>query len=394
MDDPELRNDETVLMRTPHVFVKSIPFEGILTDKRIILVDRAKNLLPPKEIPFTAIKELQPGENAIRDLTITLSVIAKNNVTRQVILTFSRAAGGNRTKERDDWVRQIRDHSPSTFGQVIRKAIPGLETAPKKTEGALSPKIEIVGSPIVSPRPEKNETGGVLPDNKQRESPPPLSPKSPVTPQLSFGTFCTRCGNRVPEGSLFCNKCGTKIVTPGDTSPGSAIPQVPGLQPAPVHPVATKKEQRPIDREIQSIEPLIERSAQKIPRDPLRAFPPEQQPVSPQTSPPVIPQQVLPHPESPVPVPTTLPDTPQPPQALPVPAPVHSAQKPSARRFVPRLFSPKDLTPTPLVPGSMPTAAPPVSPKSRRGKGKIIAIVIIVIIVIAIVAGLFIFLKP
>ena len=52
MGDPELRSDEKVLARTPGVYVKSIPFEGILTNKRIILIDRAKNLLPPKEIPL------------------------------------------------------------------------------------------------------------------------------------------------------------------------------------------------------------------------------------------------------------------------------------------------------------------------------------------------------
>jgi hypothetical protein len=390
MDDPELLSDETVLVRTPNIFVKSIPFDGILTDKRIILIDRAKNLLPSKEIPLNIIKDPQPGENAIRDLTITLSVLAKNNVTRQVILTFSRIAGENRLSERDEWVRQIRDHGPSTFGQVIRKAIPGLEPAPKKKEGASSPKIEIVGSQVVPPRPVKTDTEGAIPGNKRPESSRPVLPALTVTPQLSLGTFCTRCGNRVPDGSAFCNKCGNKIAMPGDILQGSAVPQVPGSQPAPVDPVTTKKEQPPIDREIQSSGPLIGRSAQKISADPLRAVPPEQEPVSPQNSLPVVPQ-----PENLVPVSTTtLPDTPQPPQALPVPAPALSPLKPSARRFVPRLFSPKNLPHTPPVPGSMPTAAPPVSPKPRRGKGKVIAIGIVVIIVIAIVAGVFIILKP
>ncbi|MFA5416227.1 MAG: hypothetical protein WC295_12085, partial [Methanoregula sp.] len=33
-DDPALRSDEIVLVRTQGVYVKSIPFEGILTDRR------------------------------------------------------------------------------------------------------------------------------------------------------------------------------------------------------------------------------------------------------------------------------------------------------------------------------------------------------------------------
>ena len=390
MDDPELMSDETVLVRTPGVFVKSIPFEGILTDKRIILVDRAKNLLPPKEIPLATIKECQPAENAIRDQTITLSVLAKNNATRQVILTFSRVSGGNRIKERDEWVRQIRDHSLSTFGQTIRNAIPGREPAPKKNAGAPSPKIEIVGSPFVVPQPVKTEPGNVPTGTASPEISPQLSPQPPVASQLSFGTFCTRCGNRVPDGSAFCNKCGTRIVTSGDSAPVPAMPQVPVSQPAPISHAPTKKG-RPIDREIQSIEPLMERSAIKIPSDPLRATPPAQVPVFPQTPPPPEPLQVLPQPE---PVPTPHPETPQTPQVLPAPAPALPRKKPAPRRFIPRLFSPKDLPPTPLVPGSMPTAAPPNPPKPRRRKGKLIAIAIIAIIIIAVVAGVFIFLKP
>ncbi len=72
MGDPELRSDESVILRTEGIFVKSIPFEGILTNKRIILVDRVKNLLPQKEIPLVTIKDVEVGENAIRDQIISL----------------------------------------------------------------------------------------------------------------------------------------------------------------------------------------------------------------------------------------------------------------------------------------------------------------------------------
>ena len=51
MDDPELQGDEQILIRTQGVHVKSISFEAILTNKRIILVDRLKNLLPPERDP-------------------------------------------------------------------------------------------------------------------------------------------------------------------------------------------------------------------------------------------------------------------------------------------------------------------------------------------------------
>ncbi len=125
MGDPELRSDESVLLRTQGIFVKSIPFEGILTNKRIILVDRATNIIPQKEISLVTLKDFQAGENAIRDQIITLSVMAKTGETRQMILTFSRQTGGNRIKDRDDWMRVLKENTSSSFEQVIRKVIPG-----------------------------------------------------------------------------------------------------------------------------------------------------------------------------------------------------------------------------------------------------------------------------
>ena len=95
MGDPEFRSGEKILLRTQGIFVKSIPFEEILTNKRIFLVDRVKNLLPPKEILLETLKKVESGENTIRDQTLTLSIEA--NPRRNPAddpLTFSRRAGG------------------------------------------------------------------------------------------------------------------------------------------------------------------------------------------------------------------------------------------------------------------------------------------------------------
>ncbi len=143
MDDPELHGDEQILMRTQGVHVKSISFEAILTNKRIILVDRLKNILPPKEIPLATIQSVESGENAIRDLVITLGVITKTGGTRQMVLTFSREGGGNRIKERDEWVRQIKAHHSLSFEQVIRKVIPGMETAQSGQNKVAQPAYEM-----------------------------------------------------------------------------------------------------------------------------------------------------------------------------------------------------------------------------------------------------------
>lgn len=274
MGDPELRSDEKVLVRTPGVYVKSIPFEGILTNKRIILIDRAKNLLPPKEIPLITIKEVESGENAIRDQIITLSVMAKTGETRQMILTFSRQAGGNRIKERDAWAQIIKDNASSSFDQVIRKVIPGHEPAPRRTEPTGSPRYEAAHSPLQQPATPSgySRLAGTAMDDfspvrrvvtagPAAPVPPAPAVQQPETPLSGPSVFCPRCGNRVPADSVFCNRCGSSI---SKVPPVSMPVQTPAAPPVARMPAA-----RPIDEEIQSIEPLIERSTDRVPAAPV-----------------------------------------------------------------------------------------------------------------------------
>ena len=283
MGDPELRSDETVILRTQGIYVKSIPFEGVLTNKRIILVDMAKNLQPQKEIPLVTIKSIEPGENAIRDQTITLSVLARSGETRQMILTFSRLTGGNRIRDRDDWVKLLKENTSSSFDQVIRKVIPEVGPAHKKPQAPVSPQVEVINSPA-----SKNVPAAAKPHVKiEKKSIPPIkniieSRPDPTTPPtaredtnasgLSFGTYCSRCGNRVPDGSGFCNRCGSPIVVPGNmttaTPPAAAVSQ-------PAVPETMTGRIESIDEDIQTF-PRIERMGVTILTDqPLQSAIPE-----------------------------------------------------------------------------------------------------------------------
>jgi hypothetical protein len=230
MGEPEIRNDEKVLMRTQGVHVKSIPFEGILTNRRIILVDRAKNLLPPKEIPLATIKDVETGENAIRDLTLTISIMAKTGETRQMILTFSRQEGGNRVNERDEWVRLIREGISTSFEQVIRNVIPGVNPA-QRPQAPASPYTE--NPPQIQPRmtiESARPVTKILPDTPPEVPAPVRSPAftvpAPAAAAPAEVVFCTRCGSKVPADSAFCNKCGTPVVVPGAIQSQSTSRQV------------------------------------------------------------------------------------------------------------------------------------------------------------------------
>ena len=371
MGDPDLRSDEIVLVRTQGVYVKSIPFEGIITNKRIVLVDRAKNLLPPKEIPLATIKDVDGGENAIRDPFITVTVITRSGETRQMILTFSRTAGGNRNPERDEWVKTLKENVSSSFEQVIRKGTPGFDQPHKSPKPVPSPRIEVNGAPAqpagTRPLPKK-EMDTYQPIKKIIENAPSkiqTSAKEPDTPSYGYGTFCSRCGNKVPEGSGFCNRCGSSIIPPGSNAPATTVPD----QRAHV--------QRPVEREILTIEPLIEPSPEKVPAVQMRSDIPE--PMVQKTAPPT--RSPL---YDPVPEPVATPEF--------APAVTAPKPKPAKQPLIPRLFSPKELAPTPLNPASMPTAASPPPKKPRRAirmpdKKVFIAIGVIILLIVIALAG-------
>jgi len=391
MGDPELRSDETILVRTHGIYVKSIPFEGILTNRRILLFDKAKGFQPPKEVTLASLKDVEPGENAIRDQVITLSMVTKTGETRQMILTFSRQAGGNRIKERDEWMKFLRVHTGPSFEQSVRRSAPAPEQEVRFPEQPSAPRIEIINSPI----PQNPQGSGRIPIRKEVEaarpvkriiesapaqSPEPVRAESaPIhePPAPSFGLYCSRCGNKVAESSAFCNRCGSPIA-----SPASA--------PAAVHPAApqpvreTVSEPVPASRRNEKVTGQIaipvddELSWEDMPEQPVR---PIRQQIRP-TIPAMIPEEEFDQEPS---------IAPTPPESRP-PVKVKKARK----GFLPRLFSPKELGPTPLKPESMPTRSTPPSPKKpkrrsgpgwRPGKKTIIAAVGIVIIIVVLLAG-------
>jgi hypothetical protein len=219
---------------------------------------------------------------------------------QQTVLTFLRSAGGERKRECNEWARKLKSliTSPSQETSVT----PGL-----KPERPVLTKSDVPESAQTGP-------GGTRPAKKKIEIVRPLGTiieKSPVAPQpvetstLPSGTFCSRCGNRVPHKSPFCNFCGTPIIN------------VPA--------------------------PAVQQSAASR----------EQVPVPPLTSQPVIPRVISgPEPVAPFPVvpkvqvPPLVTSQPDIPRVLPEPEPV-----------VPFPVVPKIKIPAPPVTGSVPEPA-------------------------------------
>ena len=373
---PELGSDESVILQAHNIKVKSVVFEAVLTNKRLILIDGKKGLIPPQEILMTNIRTVDGGENAIRDPILTFSILSVGGTARQMILTFPRVASGERKRERDDWLKalSVQISSSDNYPEIpdttesVSLSQPNPVVAPPsppKSSAASSPKkkIEIT-------RPIRNIVESA-----------PAMPRPIETTSLPIGSFCSRCGNRVPPESVFCNRCGTPVVssievpavspaiistTPVVTAPvvtppvvtppvvtppvaaPSVIPQV-QMQTPPVFGLGGERKDRTLDEVIHSIEPLIEDSK---PRSSEPA--------------PLVPRHY--------PAPTPLIETPvvEPPVSVPPAEP--PAQSTSGEAV------PADATP--ISPPPIEAPAPPSLPPKKGKTTTIAALAIVILIVI------------
>ncbi|MDD1685983.1 zinc-ribbon domain-containing protein [Methanoregula sp.] len=397
---PNLYNDESIILNAQNIKVKSVSFEAVLTTRRLILVDSKKHLIAPQEILLATLRDIEPGENAIRDPTIALSIITNTGATRQMILTFSKTSG-ERQRECDEWVKALRHQITAAVQHTIMPDIQAHEEAPVYPANTpVQPyHTESVASPVSHSPKRKIEIARPGPMKKIIETAPSM-PQPVETTSLPTGSFCNRCGSRVPPESAFCNKCGTPVVTEADLAaqvaapyPVSSVPQVHVTTPPTFGTGATD---RPIEDVIHSIEPLIEDSVPRR-REPAPLVPKQhgqQQPAV--TTPPAAPEQ-------PVAVPVAAPGTASPvaPATPAVPQDPQSSQPGTTDVKWPVIGSPE--TAAPVEPAGPPTAAPaaaapaapPITPPpATPSKKKWIVVGGIAIAIIVIIAAVVIFANP
>jgi hypothetical protein len=371
---PELYSDERVVLQAQNVKVKSVLFEVVLTTRRLVLIDTKKNSIPPQEINLATLKDVESGENAIRDPTITISIITISGNTRQMVLTFSKISGGERRRECDEWVRALRQNITSTVYHPVTQAPPKeAEPAPPAQPPVPPHRIDITSTP-----PPKKRIEIARPMKKIVEAAPTM-PVPVETTSLPTGSFCNRCGNRVPPESAFCNRCGTPVIKETESvalqdDTLSFEPYTPAVQqiqitPPPVSFVETEKKDRPIEQVIHSIEPLIEDSVPRTAPSPL--IPAKQ----PHYTPPA--------------------DTTEPVSQAPQAADAESPDAATTGGVQWPVLSPSGITETitpPAAPVAPPvTGSPHPTPPPRKVPYKMIAVLAIVIL--AVIAGVYIFMQ-
>ena len=317
MGYPELDRDESIILETQNIKFKSISFDAILTNKRIILTDSKKNVIPSQDIALSTIRSVEAGENAIRDHFLILAIITDTGEKHQTVLTFVRQAGGERKRECSEWAKKLKSLIPAPTTETTPSIIP-LSPGDPVTKGEVQTPVH-GGATITRPAKKKIETA--LPLGKITQK-PPVAPIPIETSSLPAGSFCSRCGNRVPLKSTFCNHCGTPIMHPSERTSANkpvitrvTVPS-PAAQPfitettVPVPPSAGSAGEHQgsqIEQIIHSIEPLIEdsvpRTQQSAPLVQKHANQQKTEPESPElpaASPPQVQWPVLPNAESPV----------------------------------------------------------------------------------------------
>ncbi len=107
----ELQTDESVIAENKNFSIRSIPLDAIITNRRLILFDSQRRVLPQRNIPLAAIHQIETDENKEKDQQVTLTLRTEDGTLRQMILTLSRQAGIERRWEYDEWVRMLRERA-------------------------------------------------------------------------------------------------------------------------------------------------------------------------------------------------------------------------------------------------------------------------------------------
>ena len=331
IDNSELDRDESVILETRNIKFKSISFDAILTNKRIILTDSKKNVFPAQDIALSTVRNVETGENAIRDHYLVLSSVTETGEKQRTVLTFVRQSGGERKRECHEWAQKLKSLIPPSDRNVPHADFPVQSGESVTKEETPAP----AQSGATTTRPTKKKIETSLPLGKITEK-TPVAPIPKETSSLPTGSFCSRCGNRVPLKSTFCNRCGAPIQQSYERTPVSkpvitgepdrsqeptSPPARVAVPPPAVSPVITetqvtvppsggsteKHKESQIDQIIHTIEPLIEgsvpRTQQSTPLVQKQNYPPKPEPVLPEPQESPVSQvqwPVLPNSESPL----------------------------------------------------------------------------------------------
>jgi hypothetical protein len=253
MDLPVLLPDESWLMKSEDVYIRSAPFAAFLTTSRIILHSAGSKRKTNHILSRGSVTGVHAATSEFGEPVLSLEIRYTAGEMRKIVMNFSgRRAGALRTGERDQWVRILsgttgpeqnsvpehqdcRPQKQPTESQVpserrnlifhagIHEHSATRPIVPHKETG-ISPE-ESAGDPLRETRqPEPKDRPGE-PNRRDREScddPKNSRPRSTITVRdrpdggSTEGPVCRYCGKTLRARSRFCSCCGEPVPAPGE----------------------------------------------------------------------------------------------------------------------------------------------------------------------------------
>ena len=132
MGNPYLNRNESIILTTHNVRFGSIVTELILTSQRLILFDTLHVQFRFQTIPLLTIETVIPGEDAQGSPNISLSISAMtpDSAPQLKEFVFSQLTSGERTQERDKWVKHLKKQIAAVRQEALLSTRPPSQKAP------------------------------------------------------------------------------------------------------------------------------------------------------------------------------------------------------------------------------------------------------------------------
>jgi hypothetical protein len=143
MGSPYLSTNETIVLSAHDLVINTVPAEAILTNQRLMLVDKSHPRILPQDIPFTAIETVTISDNTGNDPVLSLSIVTPDGTRQPLGMVFPQAPRMQRTAERDEWAARIRELNITAQRET---GVVAMELAPPWVPGPI-PEEPSTGEP-------------------------------------------------------------------------------------------------------------------------------------------------------------------------------------------------------------------------------------------------------
>ena len=218
MGNPYLNRNESIILTTHNVRFGSIVTELILTSQRLILFDTGHAQFRFQTIPLLTIETVIPGEDAQGSPNISLSISAMtpDSASQLKEFVFSQLTSGERTQERDKWVKHLKKQIAAVRQEALLSTLPPSQKAP-----------DIIF--------EETKTTGVdyVPAGYVSEEIRPVPPEPVFTPPDRVSEADTDSTGELPEKTIPVPEPGVSLAQDDAQPPAEQSPVSSPMQPPP-----------------------------------------------------------------------------------------------------------------------------------------------------------------